>query len=278
MRYAIFLLVFAASSSNGWAQDWKESLTFHVSFDRTANADFAKGDAKVYTAETVAREKILAGLPQEGVRRLDDGGKYGGYLSFDKKIDPVVMYRGAKNATLGSGGELTVSFWMKLEPATDLPSGYVDPLQITDKKWNDASLFVDFTPENPRQFRLGVFPDYRVWNPEDTPWDDVAEKDRPMVPVTQLPFARDRWTHVAFTLDNVNAEQAGTARLYLDGKLQGDLDGRLKFTWDPDQVAIMLGIYYVGGIDDFAIFNRCLSAEELVKLFNLEAGIGSKSP
>ncbi len=278
MRFVICALVLVAGSSSSWAQEWKESLTFYVSFDRSANADFALGDAKVYTAETVAREKISAGLPQEGVRRLDGGGKYGGYLAFEKKMDPVVMYRGAKNATLGTDAGLTVSFWMKLEPTADLPPGYVDPLQMTDKKWNDASLFVDFTPENPRQFRLGVFPDYRVWNPDDTPWDDVAEKDRPMVPVTRLPFAGDRWTHVAFTLDNVNAEQEGTARLYLDGKLQGELDRRLKFTWEPEQVAIMLGIYYVGGIDDFALFNRSLTGEELTEVFNLETGIGSKTP
>ena len=278
MKSFFVIVLLAAVSAPCWGQDWKASLTFHASFDEAADADYAKGDSKVYTAATVAREKVSPGLPKEGVRRLDRGGRHGGYLAFDEKIDPVVMYRGKGNVALGSDSELTVSFWMKLDPAVDLPPGYVDPLQITDKKWNDSSLFVDFTQENPRQFRLGVFSDYRIWNPNDTPWDDVAEKDRPMVPVSKLPFAADRWTHVVFTLKQVNANQAGMANLYLDGKLQGELKDQLTFTWDPDQVAVMLGIYYVGGIDDFAIFNRALTAEEVGQLLRLEEGVAGIRP
>jgi hypothetical protein len=278
MKCLIHLFCFAVLASPSWGQDWKASLTFHASFDKAVDADYAKGDSKMYTAATVTREKVQPGLPEQGVRRIDQGGRYGGYLAFDKKIDPVVMYRGEGNIALSAESELTVSFWMKLDPAVDLPAGYVDPLQITDKKWNDASLFVDFTPENPREFRLGVFSDYRVWNPEDTPWDDVAEKDRPMVPVTKPPFAADRWTHVVFTLKNVNDDQPGKACLYLNGKPQGELNERLQFTWEAKQVAIMLGIYYVGGIDDFAIFNQALSAEEVEQLLRLEKGVSGIQP
>ncbi|MEC8161843.1 MAG: LamG domain-containing protein [Planctomycetota bacterium] len=186
------------------------------------------------------------------------------------------MYQGLDNIELADNAAVTVSFWMKLSPATDLPKGYVDPLQITDKKWNDASIFVDFTPDNSRQFRLGIFSDYRVWNPEDTPWDKVAEDDRPMIPVTQPPFKGESWTHVALTLEDVNAESEGVAMLYLDGKQVGERKGPLEFTWDPQKVAIMIGIYYVGGFDELTIFDRALDDTEIAQLMKRQVGIGAR--
>ncbi|MEC8508592.1 MAG: LamG domain-containing protein, partial [Planctomycetota bacterium] len=275
MRRLFVLSWFLSFGSYCGAQEIEEAVRFHASFDRGVDADFATGDRVVYSAETVAREKITRGLPAEGVRHLRQGGKFGGYLAFDKKIEAVVMYQGLDNIELADNAAVTVSFWMKLSPATDLPKGYVDPLQITDKKWNDASIFVDFTPDNPRQFRLGIFSDYRVWNPEDTPWDKVAEDDRPMIPVTQPPFKGESWTHVALTLEDVNAEREGVAMLYLDGKQVGERKGPLEFTWDPQKVAIMIGIYYVGGFDELTIFDRALTGSEIAQLMKREAGIGA---
>ena len=275
MRRLFVLSWFLSVGSYCGAQEIEEAVRFHASFDRGADADFATGDPFAYTAETVAREKISRGLPAEGVRQLRQGGKFGGYLAFDKKIEAVVLYQGLKNIELADNAAVTVSFWMKLSPTTDLPKGYVDPLQITDKKWNDASIFVDFTPDNPRQFRLGTFSDYRVWNPDDTPWDQVSEDDRPMIPVTQPPFKGDNWTHTALTLEDVNSESEGVARLYLDGKQVGERKGPFKFTWDPQKVAIMIGIYYVGGFDELTIFDRALTGSEIAQLMKREAGIGA---
>ncbi|MEC8800486.1 MAG: LamG-like jellyroll fold domain-containing protein [Planctomycetota bacterium] len=276
MRRLFVLSWFLSFGSYCGAQEIEEAVRFHASFDRGVDADFATGDRVVYSAETVAREKITRGLPSEGVRHLRQGGKFGGYLAFDKKIEAVVMYQGLDNIELADNAAVTVSFWMKLSPATDLPKGYVDPLQITDKKWNDASIFVDFTPDNPRQFRLGIFSDYRVWNPEDTPWDQVAEDDRPMIPVTQPPFKGESWTHVALTLEDVNAESEGVAMLYLDGKQVGERKGPLEFTWDPQKVAIMIGIYYVGGFDELTIFDRALDDTEIAQLMKRQVGIGAR--
>jgi hypothetical protein len=156
---------------------------------------------------------------------------------------------------------------MRLNPAEDLPPGFVDPLQITAKAWNDAAIFVDFTETNPRRFRLGVFSDYKFWNPTDRPWDAIPEGERPMVSVSDLPFSRDTWTHVAITFQGFNsADTEGDAVLYLDGKPRGRLPGARQFTWDPEKVAIVLGIYYVGRIDDFAIFNRALGRDQVIAL------------
>ena len=68
----------------------------------------------------------------------------------------------------------TVSFWLRLDPDKDLEPGYADPIQITDKKWDDASFFVDFTKDDkPRHFRLGIYSDLKVWNPKGLNFDTM---------------------------------------------------------------------------------------------------------
>ena len=50
----------------------------------------------------------------------------------------------------------------------------------------------------------------------------------------------------------------------------GKLNQPLTFTWDPKNVAIMLGIEYIGDIDELMIFDRALAPEEIgTLLFNL---------
>ena len=136
----------------------------------------------------------------------------------------------------------------------------------------------------PRDFRLGAFPDYASWNPKNTLWEQIPVESRPMVVAKRPPFAHDKWTHVAFTFENVNSDndRVGTTTLFLDGIKQGSLDNSMRFTWStsPTQVdhppaAIMLGIYYIGDMDDVAVFRRALSADEIVALYQLEGGVST---
>ena len=277
MRLCVFggILLLANTSYAQVPAHLGKALLFHASYDRNADADYARGDARIYTARSLKREKVQAGLHDEAISLSKTGGRYGGFLALSKKTDQIIFYRGARNVPFAdSGFSGTVSFWMRVSPQEDLPAGYVDPLQITDKKWNDASLFVDFTKETPRQFRLGVFSDFAFWNPQNRKWEDVPEKERPMVPVKQLPFSGTKWTHVAFTLSDVNrADKKSSATLYLDGNRQGELQQPLHFSWQSDKVAIMIGINYVGGMDDFAIFDRALADQEIQQLRALPKGV-----
>ncbi|MFO0944872.1 MAG: hypothetical protein U1D30_02830 [Planctomycetota bacterium] len=54
-----------------------------------------------------------------------------------------------------------------------------------------------------------------------------------MVQVAKPPFSRDAWTHVVFTVENVNDKsQPRAGRLYLNGKLQGTIENwDLTFGW-----------------------------------------------
>ena len=61
--------------------------------------------------------------------------------------------------------------------------------------------------------------------------------------------------------------------LYLNGELQGAVERPLEFTWDVEKAAIMIGILYIGDFDDLAIFNRALTAEEVLHLRNLPRGV-----
>ena len=137
---------------------------------------------------------------------------------------------------------------------------------------NDGALFVDFDNVIPRTFRLGVFSDYQFWNPDDTKWEDVQEEDRPLVTVTNPPFFADKWTHVCFTWKDINStkDKLATARLYLNGELQGTIHRPIKITWDPQEIATMLGLSYIGDMDELRIYEKELNEEQVQALFDLQ--------
>ena len=85
-----------------------------------------------------------------------------------------------------------------------------------------------------------------------------------MVQVERPPFSREAWTHVVFTLENVNNKsEPQVGRLYLNGELQGAIEKwDLTFGWDPAQVLLVLGASYVGHMDDLAVFSRALATKK----------------
>lgn len=270
MRICFLTVVLVFVCSQAWAAEpvaWEDSVLLRATFDAGADADQAKGDQRIYTAESLERKTVKAGLSGDAVVVRPDGGRKGGALHFAKPTEQLVFFKGGKNVPYRkSDFEGTVSLWMRLSPTEDLPKGYVDPLQITDKKWNDASFFVDFDEKKERDFRLGAFADYKSWNPNDRKFEEIPVTERPMVVVEKPPFTRDKWTHVAFTWSNLNGGKQPQVTLFLDGQSQGTIGGAMQFTWKPEDVVIMLGINYVGWIDDLVILDRALSPAELKTL------------
>jgi len=250
------------------------SLIFHAPFDGGTDARKAD-DRTLYTAESMERKSAVAGNQRADVSIVSGAGRYGDALRFKDNSPQVIFYKGANAGFKEKDWSGTVSFWLKLDPDKDLKPGYCDPIQITDKTWNDAAFFVDFDKDLPRTFRLGVFSNYKFWNPKDTPWEQIAVADRPMVPVVKPPFTSSEWTHVAYTFENINSSTntESTATLYLNGKSQGSLKAPLKFSWDPSKAAIMLGISYIGDFDDLAIFDRALTSEEIATVYQLPDGL-----
>jgi len=126
---------------------------------------------------------------------------------------------------------------------------------------------------------MGVFPDWKVWNPEDLKQNKIPESEQPIVRAKGQHFGRDKWTHVVMTFSSFNtAGTDGTAKLYINGDLQGTVkDRRQVFTWDLSKATIRLGLGYVGLLEELSIFNRTLNADEVQTLYKLPAGLSGLS-
>ena len=249
----------------------RQALTFHAPFDGTVEAAHAAGDRMLYSAPSLKqRQEATPGLAVGGPVQIAKGaGRFGDALRFTAKKAPVVFYRGAGNvAYAAKDWDGTLSFWLSTDTAA-LEPGFCDPVQITPRAWNDAAFFVEFEkrPES-IPFRLGVYADLAVWNPQKRVIADIPTHERPLVTVEQPPFSRGAWTHVAVTFERFNTGRPdGVARLFLNGTPHGVLSPRQQtFTWDPQQTIIALGLSYIGLLDDLAIFNRALSEPEINEL------------
>jgi hypothetical protein len=265
------------SAASGPAAALGEALMFHAGFDDGWDAAFALGERRLYSAESYEKQDAATpGLATFDVEIADDLGRVQHALRFNKKNTQAIFYRAENNVAYSPAGWTgTISFWLSLDPAQDLEPGFCDPIQITDAAYNDAAIWVDFTRDNPRQFRLGVFGDLAAWNPEDIPPDKNPTFTNRLVAVDQPPFARGQWTHVAITHEGLGGGQ-GAARLYLNGKLQGEATGIAEpFTWDVAKAAIRLGVNYAGLYDEIAIFSRPLTEQEIQTLYTLDEGVGS---
>jgi hypothetical protein len=257
-------------------------LSFHASFDKFADADFGRGDVRIHTAPGGDVSKGQPGVHRDDLEIAAGRGRYGNALRLRKNSSQWLYWRADRNvAWRDHDWSGTIAFWMRLDPDRDLEPGYCDPFQMTDAAWNDAAIFVDFTKDDmPRQFRLGLFADLATWNPTNKPWEEIAPADRPMAVVERPAFSRERWTHVAVTFTGLNrGDEPGRATLWMDGKDMGSVERpRQIFTWDAERSVIFIGVAYIGEIDDLAIFDRALTAEELDAFLALEGGAGELVP
>lgn len=276
---ALFLPSFAYQTDT--ASVLKNALTFYASFDNGTTADFALGDAQMYTANASyvdskrKLEDIQVGMKIADHRIVKRKGQFGDAFEFGKKGSQVLFYKSKDNIAYDpqywSG---TISFWLSVDPATDL-DGYTDPVQITDTNFNDASIWVDFTDEDPRDFRLGVIGDKNVWTLDTLNSPFMVEFKKRLVSVTTPLFTRSTWTHVLIVYDGLGTANS-LASLYLNGEKIGVISGiDDPFTWELDQSNIFLGLNYSGLMDELSIFNQPLTDSQAMELYQLKGGIRS---
>ena len=246
------------------------AATFLATFDSVTDANLFAEDGFIYTADSVGRGSVKEGMLIKDVSIAKDAGVSGDCLRFTKKSKQTLFFKSRETAQLAPkpDWQATISFYLKLDPNKDLGDGYCDPIQIAGRKWNDGAIWVDFDNVKPRTFRLGVYPDFNKWNPKGLKAEQIPDRDRPLVTVTNPPFGSDRWTHVAISFSDINStkDKKSNAKLYLDGELQGTINRKIEISWDDknDPVsAIMLGLNYIGDFDELRVFNRSLSAKEI---------------
>lgn len=256
------------------ANDLRKALTFYASFDTGVHADFASGDSLLYTVpDRNVLDSSKVGLHKPDITRQEGTGKYGYGLQFTERSQGYIYYSSTGNIAYSKENwSGAISFWLSLDPATDLEQGFCDPIQITDVSYNDAAIWVDFTENNPRDFRLGVIGDRNIWNPEGL--EDENDLFLPqLVPVVSPPFAKEKWTHILINFSGLNTEK-GEASLYMNGELKGTRpDISDSFTWELNRSNIYLGLSYIGFMDDLSIYNRALTENEIKALYSLENGV-----
>lgn len=259
--------------------DLGRALTLHASFDKGLDADFSRGDSACYVRQ--GKETVRA-MPNDEVKLSPDTGRYGGSLWFPKKGSVRPQFKGTDVLNYNNKNwSTTVSIWLKLDPNKDLEPGYCDPVQIVGDDSKKGFIFLEWSKdETPRYFRYAIRPLFQIWNPTNVQWADIPFNKRPMVQVERAPFSREAWTHVAFSLENINDKsKKPIGKLYINAKPQGAIENwDLTFGWDPKQVLLVLGASYVGSMDDLAVFNRALSDNEMKQLFELEHGVRDLRP
>jgi hypothetical protein len=244
----------------------KQSLSLHAGFDSGMDAGFARGDKRIYSAPSYKEQSAAKpGVGEVDVQIAKGEGIGGDALRFNSKNTRALFFKGERNISLPNG---TLSFWLKLDPQKDLAPGFCDPIQLTDKDYNDSAIWVDFTKDEvPRHFRLGVFGNLKVWNPENKPPDKNPDFMRRLVVVERPPFSRERWTHVAVTWSGLSQPKGGTATLYLNGNRMGSATKIAEpFEWDPGRAAIRLGVNYTGLMDEVMLFDKALGEAEVKSL------------
>ena len=253
----------------------KKALTFYTSFDDGTDAVFAKGDNHLYTVVNRKQaDSAQLGLHKQGVTIAKSKGRYGDALAYTEKSKGYIYYNSLGNINYSKNAwEGAVSFWLSLNPDLDLKPGYCDPIQISDAGYNDAGLWVDFTKENPRDFRLGVIGDRDSWNPNpEGPDNENPIFIQQLVVVDKPNFERGKWTHIVINFKDLNNN--GKATIYVNGELKG---GRTKikdsFTWEIEKSKIYLGLGYIGLMDEVSIYNKYLSPEEIKHLYTLKNGV-----
>ncbi|TRX47271.1 LamG domain-containing protein [Fulvivirga sp. M361] len=271
----LFLSLLSCESSS--SPGFKNALTFYVSFDNGTQADVALGDASIYTADSRKNlDSAEVGMTNTDHEIVKGKGRVGDAFRFGKKSSKVIFYKSKGNIAYDpQNWSGTVSFWLSLDPSTDLEPGFTDPIQITDTRYDDASIWVDFTKENPRDFRLGIIGDKDVWTLDtlNSPVDEELEKR--FVRVKKPPFTKNSWTHVLITYDGLGTAQS-LASLYLDGKKMGTIKGiDDPFTWELEKSNIYLGLSFIGLMDELAIFNTPLTDDQVMELYQLKGGIKS---
>jgi Concanavalin A-like lectin/glucanases superfamily len=266
------------------ANGLRKAVTLYASFDDEVRGDFGAGDLGLSTR---------TGDPKKGPYVFNKG--------FDKNVFRIAKGKGIHGAALevvdvllnngriffpakgnlayrktGWGG--AVSMWINTDPNTLLKTSFCDPVQITQKGANNGGIWFDFNAAKPRRdLRMGAFPAVPDGQKGITE-DDV---NAPMVRVLGVGFKAGEWHHVVVNWQNLDTGKTDArAMLFIDGKQIGEVKDRaIAMDWDVERAGIYVAVNFIGLLDEFAVFNRSLTLDEVTLLHRqpaVLAGLGKK--
>jgi len=163
------------------------------------------------------------------------------------------------NKTNGWSG--SVSLWCNTDPDRLIKSNFCDRVQITQKGCDNGALWFDFNDAKPRDLGFGVFTALPAGQKA------VTEAD-PKAPLVRLPgvgWKAGEWRHVVLTFKNFDTGKPdAVTALCIDGKRIGEVkDQVIAMGWDVEKAGVCLSLGCVGLLDEFALFDRALTAEDV---------------
>jgi hypothetical protein len=258
----------SAGDKDSLAADVRKAVTFYASFDESPKGDFGGGDLTLSTRHNHETEKgkhvFTKGFDAKVFRVAPGKGIHGGALEVVDVLprNGRIFFPAQGNLAYKSGGwGGSLSLWVNTDPDKLLKTKFCDPVQITQKGANDGGIWFDFNDAKPRDLRMGVFPAVAP----GTKGASEPDADAPMVPVKGIGFKAGEWHHVVLTWDRLDTgKKDGRADLYIDGKHRGAVQDRdLAMKWEIDKAGVYVAVNYIGLLDEFALFNRPLTAAEV---------------
>jgi hypothetical protein len=273
-RYLLTLTLLSialAPANAGEENTLAKAVTLYASFDEKVAADVGGGALTLWTRFNHPTEKgkfvYEPGFSAKAFRIAKGQGIHGGAL---EAVDVLpnngrIFFPAKGNIGFKKGGwGGAVSTWIKTDPDKLLKTPFCDPVQITQKGATNGGIWFDFNNAKPRDLRMGTFaaiPEGRKGVGEDDP-------KAPMVRVPGVGFKQTDWHHIVLSWDGFDTGLAkAAATLFIDGKRIGMVkDYALAMDWDMDKTGIYIAVNYLGLLDELAVFNRPLTAAEVVML------------
>ena len=276
MEAIMFAAALSGATTGGAADamELRKAVTLYASFDEEVRADVGGGGLAFSTR---------TGDPKKGPFTFADG--------FDKKVFRIAKNKGKHSGALevidvlpnngriffpmkgnigykkgGWGG--AVSVWIDTDPNTLFKTTFCDPVQITQKGANNGGIWFDFNAAKPkRDLRMGHFPAV----PEGQKGASEDDADAPMVRVPGIGFKQGEWHHVLLNWQNLDTGKPDAlATLYIDGKKIGAVKDRaIAMDWDVDKGGIYVAVNFIGLLDEFAVFGRPLTMDEVTLLYRV---------
>lgn len=268
---AVLALLLPAAALRGDDAALRKAVTFYASFDESLKADVAGGERTLHTRFNDEKEKgkfVFEDKFDDKIFRVAKGkGVAGGAL---EAIDVLprngrVFYPLKGNLAFKKGGwDGAFSCWINTDPNKLLKTKFCDPVQITQKGANNGGIWFDFNDARPRDMRHGAFTALKEGEkaiPEEDP-------KAPMVRMKDIGFKAGDWHHIVLSWKNFDTGKPdAVSALYVDGKLIGEVKDRaIAMDWDMDQAGMYVAVNYIGLLDEMALFNRALTAEEAAAL------------
>jgi hypothetical protein len=272
---ALGVCCFAALGDTG---SLRKAVTLYASFDDEVKGDVGGGDLGLSTRTGDPKKGpfvFAKGVDKKAFRIAKGKGIHGGALEVVDVLpnNGRIFFPAKGNLAYrktGWGG--AVSLWINTDPNTLLKTTFCDPVQMTQKGANNGGIWFDFNNAKPRRdLRMGAFP--AVADGQKGATEDDA--DAPMVRVPAIAFKAGEWHHVVINWRNFDTGRADArATLFIDGKQIGEVKDRaIAMAWDVDRAGIYVAVNFIGLLDEFAVFGRPLSDEEVTLLHREPGGL-----